>query len=376
MNNKELFGQYFTPTNIVQQMITLIKNNGSILEPSCGDGAFLTPLLSRDIIGLEIDSTIAHPAAIIMDFFDYQKKHDTIIGNPPYVRFQEIYSETQQKLPIDKYDKRTNLYVFFIDRCIDLLNDNGELIFIVPRDFIKTTSAIPLNTRLYHEGGFTYWEEFGDTKIFKDASPNVVIFRWVKGMKHNIPVEYNNGFLAFPKENNSYECIPMSELFTICVGGASGANDIFISNHGNIDLVTSETCRTGLTKKAHYYNSASEAEPLLPYKNQLLERKIKNFSEKNWWEWGRKIRHINGTKIYVNNKTRDAKPFYTHDSGWYDGSVLALVPMTNNPYSIETLIKMLNENNWEEQGFKVGGRLIFGQRSLTSAYLQKNKEEA
>lgn len=357
-------------------MIALIENNGSILEPSCGDGAFLKHLPSKNVIGLEIDDTIAHASAIIMDFFDYQGKHDTIIGNPPYVRFQGIYPDTQEKLPIERYDRRTNLYVFFIDRCIDLLNNNGELIFIVPRDFIKTTSAIPLNTRLYSEGGFTYWEEFGDEKIFKDASPNVVIFRWVKGAKHNIKVEYNKGFLAFPKKDQSFECIPMSELFTVCVGGASGANDIFISNKGNIDLVTSETRRTGLTKKAHYYSSACDAEPLLSHKETLLNRKIKKFSEKNWWEWGRKIRHIDGNKIYVNNKTREMEPFYTHDSGWYDGSVLALIPKDTNLYSIETLIEMLNQNNWEEQGFKVGGRLVFGQRTLTNAYLQIKKEGA
>lgn len=371
MSNKELFGQYFTPEDIVSQMIALIENDGSILEPSCGNGAFLTPLLSREIVGLEIDNSIAHPAAIIMDFFDYCDKHDTIIGNPPYVRFQEIYSKTLEKLPIEKYDRRTNLYVFFIDHCIDLLKDNGELIFIVPRDFIKTTSAIPLNTRLYQEGGFTYWKEFGDMKIFKDASPNVVIFRWVKNAKHSILVNYNNGFLAFPKEENICENILMSDLFTICVGGASGANGIFISDKGNIDLVTSETCRTGATKKAHYYNSALEAEILLPHKDSLMERRIKTFTEKNWWEWGRKIRYIDGPKIYVNNKTRNMRPFYTHESGWYDGSVLALIPKADNPYSLEELIDMLNNNNWEEQGFKVGERLIFGQRTLTNAYLQK-----
>ena len=376
MSNKELFGQYFTPPDIVKKMISLIENSGSILEPSCGNGAFLAPLLDKDITGIEIDADIAHPAAIIMDFFDYNNKHDTIIGNPPYVRFQEIYEDTVKKLPVQKYDKRTNLYVYFIDRCIDLLKDNGELIFIVPRDFIKTTSAIPLNTRLYQEGGFTYWEEFGDMKVFKDASPNVVIFRWVKNAPHNIFVEYNNGFLAFPKNNNFLKTISINELFTVAVGGASGANEIFISNKGNIDLVTSETYRTGLTKKAHYYNSASEAESLLPYKDKLLARKIKNFSEKNWWEWGRKIRYIEGPKIYVNNKTREMHPFYTHESGWYDGSVLALIPKTTNPYPIEALVEMLNENNWEEQGFKVGGRLIFGQKTLTNAYLQIKKEEA
>lgn len=370
LTNKEKYGQFFTPDFIVDKMINLIKNTGSILEPSCGDGAFLNKLPDK-AIGVEIDEIVAHEKAIIMNFFDYNEKSDTIIGNPPYIRYKDIDDNTKSKLN-NKFDKRTNLYIYFIDRCIDLLNDHGELIFIVPRDFIKTTSSIILNNRLYNEGGFTYWEEFGDLKVFKDASPNVVIFRWVKNGEHSILVENMNGFLNFPKNKSSEEIqtIKISELFTIHVGGASGANDIFISENGNIDLVTSTTRRTNKTKKAHYYSSSEEAFPLLEKKEILLNRKIRSFSEKNWWEWGRKINHIDGDKIYVNNKTRETEPFYTHECGWYDGSVLALKPTLDNPYSIEELIKLLNNNNWEEQGFKVGGRLIFGQRNLTNAYLQ------
>ena len=180
---KENLGQFFTPDSIVDQMISLIENQGTILEPSCGAGAFSNKI--QNCIALEIDKKVAPKNAIITDFFDWNTPVDTIIGNPPYVRYQDILPSTKEKLP-NKFDSRTNLYIFFIDRCIDLLKSNGELIFIVPRDFIKTTGAIPLNKRLYEEGGFTYWQEFGDQKIFADATPNVVIFRWVKGIAHTI----------------------------------------------------------------------------------------------------------------------------------------------------------------------------------------------
>ena len=360
---KENLGQFFTPDSIVDQMISLIENQGTILEPSCGAGAFSNKI--QNCIALEIDKKVAPKNAIITDFFDWNTPVDTIIGNPPYVRYQDIFPSTKEKLP-NKFDSRTNLYIFFIDRCIDLLKSNGELIFIVPRDFIKTTGAIPLNKRLYEEGGFTYWQEFGDQKIFADATPNVVIFRWVKGIAHTILINYTNGFLSFG-EQTSKKTIPINELFDILVGGASGANSIFIEPTGNIDLVVSDTKKTGLTKKAHYVDAPTDY--LLAHKITLMNRKIKVFNENNWWEWGRKIRHINGDKIYVNNKTRDMTPFFTNDSGWFDGSILALVPKDTNPYSIEQLIKMLNNNNWEEQGFKVGGRLIFGQRTLSNANL-------
>lgn len=346
-------------------MIGLIENQGTILEPSCGPGAFIEQL-PEHAIGIEIDAQVAHPKAQIMDFFDYDNKVDTIIGNPPYVRFQDICAATKSKLPAG-FDNRSNLYLFFIEHSINLLNDNGELIFIVPRDFIKTTSALQLNARLYNEGGFTFWHEFGDEKVFADATPNVVIFRWVKGRPHTIPVNFYNGYLSFSVEDNQKQKIYLNTLFDICVGGASGANDVFIEESGNIDLVVSDTKRTGLTRKAHYATAPTTY--LEQYKNILLARRIKSFNENNWWEWGRRIRHIEGPKIYVNNKTRDMQPFFTHKSGWFDGSILALIPKANNTMSIEELIDILNNTDWDAQGFLVGGRLVFGQRSLSNAYI-------
>ena len=34
--NVETLGQVFTPKTIVDYMISLIRNNGNVLEPSCG----------------------------------------------------------------------------------------------------------------------------------------------------------------------------------------------------------------------------------------------------------------------------------------------------------------------------------------------------
>lgn len=363
---KENLGQFFTPSHIVTQMVNLIENNGVIIEPSCGPGAFLEQL-PTDTIGIELDKSIAHSRALIMDYFDYTAQADTIIGNPPYVRYQDIHPVTIPKLP-KGFDNRSNLYLFFIEHSINLLKDGGELIFIVPRDFIKTTSSLKLNEKLFTTGGFTYWQEFGDEKVFSDASPNVAIFRWVKGKTHTIPVSIHNGYLSFTEiKETEKKKVFLNTLFDIYVGGASGANEIFIEETGNIDLVVSNTKRTGKTKKAHYATAPTDY--LKNHKTALLARKIKNFNESNWWEWGRKIRHIDGPKIYVNNKTRDLQPFFTNESGWFDGSVLALIPKADNSYSVELLIEILNNTDWNSQGFLVGGRLIFGQRSLSNAYI-------
>ena len=363
MTKQEQLGQYFTPDWLVKEMIALRQNDGSILEPSCGSGQFSN--IIPNCIGIEIDSSIAPSTAIIMDYFDWHETVNTIIGNPPYVAYKNILPETQKKLP-PVLDNRTNLSNFFIWHSIDILLDGGELIFVVPRDFIKATSCASLNKRLFNEGGFTYWKEYGDEIIFSNAAPNVCVFRWVKGQPHSIPVSYSNGYLYF----SLFASRPLiKSLFDIKVGGASGANDIFFTDTGNIDLVVSSTKKTQQTIKAYYTETPNEY--LLSRKDELLRRKIKNFTEENWWEWGRKINHITGDKIYVNCKTRDPKPFFTHQSGWFDGSVLALIPKSRWYDNLDDVIFQLNNNDWENQGFKVGGRLIFGQKSLENAYYFK-----
>jgi adenine-specific DNA-methyltransferase len=51
----------------------------------------------------------------------------------------------------------------------------------------------------------------------------------------------------------------------------------------------------------------------------------------------------------------------------YDGSVLAIFPKYN--INISKAVQMMNSVNWEELGFKVGGRLCFSQQSLENILL-------
>lgn len=90
-----------------------------------------------------------------MNFFELgeDERFDTIIGNPPYVRYQDIAPGTLGLIGESVLDKRANLYLFFIEKCLRLLEPGGELIFITPRDFLEATSAVPLNARLFEVGG-------------------------------------------------------------------------------------------------------------------------------------------------------------------------------------------------------------------------------
>ena len=175
-------GQFFTPPSVVKKMLGLRRNFGTILEPSSGKGAFLKSLESS-ALAIEFDRSLGDdPRTIVTDYFDFPTHHkfDTIVGNPPYVRYQDINPSTKEKLPMKLFDCRSNLYLFFIAKSIQHLNTAGELIFITPRDFLKATSAKRLNDVLYREGTITHYYELGDSSVFDDATPNCAIWRWEK----------------------------------------------------------------------------------------------------------------------------------------------------------------------------------------------------
>ena len=65
MNNKDKFGEVFTPPSFVQQMINDSYNCGisfenikNVFEPGAGKGVFLTFLLMKIIVFLQISNIL------------------------------------------------------------------------------------------------------------------------------------------------------------------------------------------------------------------------------------------------------------------------------------------------------------------------------
>ncbi|MDR2209836.1 MAG: class I SAM-dependent methyltransferase [Azoarcus sp.] len=369
-------GQVFTPDAIVRTMLGLRARQGRTLEPSAGEGAFSRHL--PECTAIELDARIAPPGAWVMDFFDLpaEERFDTIIGNPPYVRHQEIAPETRARLHSDLFDKRSNLFLFFIEKSIRHLADGGELIFIVPREFIKLTSAAKLNDWLYGQGTITHWIETGDTRIFTDAVPNCAIFRFVRGdfSRRTLwrrlgdtqwdarKMVHLQGQIVF---THTPLCVPLADLFEVRVGGVSGADSIYTHPEGNLELVCSHTATTGKTRRMIYNIRHDHLEP---HKEALLARRVQKFGESNWWKWGRDYHKSAVARIYVNGRTRNKRPFFTHPCKAYDGSILALFPKTE--MNIDRAIELFNDTvPWEELGFIVDGRYLFTQRSLATLIL-------
>lgn len=362
-----MLGQVFTPPAVVEQMLALRRNSGRTLEPSCGDGAFSSRI--PGCIAIEFDKRVAPRGARVMDFFDYPASEvfDTIIGNPPYVRFQDIPASTRAKLDMRLFDARSNLSLFFIEKCLEHLAPGGELIFIVPRDFIKATAARKLNRLLFEQGTITDFIDLGDARIFDGAVPNTAIFRFEKGradrrMHDGRLFDCHNGQLVFL--DGEYT-LPFSSLFSVKVGAVSGLDEVFTHPEGNVEFVCSTTVSSGATRRMIY---GMQHPHLAANKARLLGRRIRSFHEGNWWHWGRDHHKSDAPRIYVNCKTRQARPFFVHPCRDYDGSVLAIFPRDPR-VDVHAAAALLNEVDWAELGFVCDGRFLFSQRALESCFL-------
>lgn len=375
-------------------MLALRKNMGRVLEPSCGDGAFSNCL--PGCVAIEIDRQHAPAGSLNIDFFAYpeSEKFETIIGNPPYVRYQDIRAETRALIKSSLFDLRSNLYLFFIEKAVRHLADGGELIFITPRDFLKTTSSVRMNKWLYAHGTITHAIELGDARVFSSALPNCLIWRFEKDCfdrsvqyaeisnrdklelalqsprwqrRHFVEIA---GHLMFAKDLHA---LYLRDIASVKVGAVSGADDIYADEKlGNRDFVCSSTVKTGQTRKMIWVDkNQGPPQALLAHKERLISRGIRPFDESNWWQWGRGYPISDAPRVYVNTKTRHSPPFFLHDCPHFDGSVLAIFP--HDPHiDLKAFCDALNGVDWSQLGFVCDGRFLFSQRSLENAPLPES----
>jgi adenine-specific DNA-methyltransferase len=378
----KVLGQVFTETSEIEVMFSLVQNTDKsvrILEPSAGTGRiydFLKNAGYHNITAVELDSKLCRKEFINKDFFAFhdESKYDLIIANPPYVKYGNIIDSTKSNLDMNFFNEKSNLYLHFIKKCIDLLSDSGELVFFNPIEFLKATSSEKLNEYIHNHGTITHFIDYGDKSVFKSASPNVCIWRFKKGdfsrtcIHNGIEKTFviNSGKINFQILNE--DTIELGQIFQIKVGGVSGLDKLFINANGNKEFVCSETKVSGKLRKMFYNIKAPELEQ---YKEVLINRKIKKFSENDWWHWGRAFPENNLKRIYVNCKTRNKNPFFINDCKNYDGSILALFPI-NQTIDEQQVCDLLNSINWNSLGFVCGKRFLFSQRALEKCKVSKS----
>ena len=379
MTTKHNLGQYFTTNNELQEKVFefILNSPSNILEPSIGQGDLINfirdknPTITFDMY--EIDKNIKlldniPKNMVVYDDFMTQtitKTYKTIVGNPPYVR-----------------TKKGNLYIDFTEKCYNLLEDNGELIFIVPSDFLKLTSASKLLDIMMINGTFTHIFHPHNEKMFKDASIDIIIFRYCKNSLIDKRVLYNekflyitntNGLITFGEEQNISNVL-FQDYFDIYVGLVSGKEDVYKNEElGNIEVLNGEN---KIDKYIYVKNYPCDNEKinqhLLRHKKKLIERGIRKFNENNWFEWGapRNITTIDANLgkdcIYVYNLTRKPNVAFLGKVNYFGGGLLMLKPKTK--CNLNKIISYLNSNTFKDN-FVFSGRFKIGQRQICNSFI-------
>lgn len=202
ITQKKLRGGYYTPQKLANYITKItLKDKMKILEPSCGDGSFLKSIKNildnsdyrvEKIDAIEYIEEEANKskkilkdidcASVINDDFyvNCKKKYNLIIGNPPYIRYQYLTAfqrEKQSQVLIKnkmKSNKLINSWVFFLVACIELLEKNGTIAFVIPAEIMQVAYAEDLREYLSKHLSKINIISFNEL-LFEDAEQEVVV---------------------------------------------------------------------------------------------------------------------------------------------------------------------------------------------------------
>ena len=183
---RSALGAYYTPPALAERLMDMVTeagfdwNNGRILDPACGGGAFLAHTALRMVKtlktadpafilcgvatrlhGLEIDPFAAWLSQVLLEvaLFDIclktnrrlpddvvevanalslpvenRSRYDLVIGNPPYGRI--TLSEPQRSLYKRSLYGHANLYGLFTDLALRWVKPGGIIGYVTPTSFL------------------------------------------------------------------------------------------------------------------------------------------------------------------------------------------------------------------------------------------------
>ena len=239
---QKLRGGYYTPQYLADYITKWIleKNPLTILEPSCGDGRFIQSLFNNNcnedkkITCFELIDSEAEKSKNLLDTLGFNNfsvhnddflkwatrnlqddiiKFDSIIGNPPFIRYQYLDKEFQDssKSVFDllnlKFTKHTNSWVSFLMSSLSLLKDNGRLGMIIPSEILNVIHAQSL--RNFISGGMYKVLIINPKNIWFENTLQGALILLIEKVKN----EDEKGIAILNVENDDFIEVAPSELF-------------------------------------------------------------------------------------------------------------------------------------------------------------------
>ena len=154
----------------------------SVLDMGAGDGRLSQEGKYKKYIGVEIDKKIKPSNSSANTSFEYGcvfehkgSDYSACIGNPPYLRHNEISNNWREKISKRfiknlnvKLDLRSNLYNYFILLGLQKTEKNGLVSLLIPYEWAFLPSAKPLRNFILANGWSVNIYRF-NYLLFKDA---------------------------------------------------------------------------------------------------------------------------------------------------------------------------------------------------------------
>lgn len=228
MKDKKL-GQVFTPDWVIDEILDSIdykdKNviNKTIIDPSCGNGAFLKKIVDRiinfcklysfsikeiikilenSVYGIEIDETAfnecinnlnnliknklnieyeinwkIYKSNALIKYKDFFNFFDYVVGNPPYIRVHnlDMYMRDLLKKEFNFLKGTIDIYIAFFEIGFKILKKNGYLGYITSNSYLHNSSYINFRKYLKQHKALKVLIDFKSKKIFRNYSAYTAI---------------------------------------------------------------------------------------------------------------------------------------------------------------------------------------------------------
>lgn len=99
---------------------------------------------------------------------------DIVIGNPPYISHDNILNKNYYK-KYKTFEPFADLYCYFIERGIDIQNNNGVLSFITSNSYLRANYGLPVREFIRKENHIVNIVNIEDFQLFDSAIVNTAI---------------------------------------------------------------------------------------------------------------------------------------------------------------------------------------------------------
>ena len=203
IEHRKRYAQYFTHPAVADFMVkwALGGRSTSLYDPCFGLGAFLRPVVGdsrTDFKASEVDPEILRfwatasgsDASFVANedyLLSWGRRHENIVCNPPYMRFQKfpnrdvVLDALSANLGL-RLSGYTNIASAFLLKSLSELGSAGRLAYVMPLEFLNTGYGKPVKARLTEEGHLAAIISLDCEKdVFPDAITSVGIILYDAG---------------------------------------------------------------------------------------------------------------------------------------------------------------------------------------------------